>query len=355
MLRIGVIYSGHDIQPRSLRGLPHLVLLDRCRVTRLLDTSTSDSDSTRVQWVGNLFRLKPQPLDLTKPLDFTKLNLTNVDAFIVEIDTNSNNLCSLLNAAIDARKHLYLPYKAFASLDFNETLNLLDRAEKNGTIILSVTRFLFGNIYQEFRDVLKDGLAFGNVRDALFRIGVGPVVDKQALLRIGLHSLNVLFDIINGAEPPSEISVAVNESDSSHPAIVFTLLWEDMLVATFYLTSNRLWGGNYHKIEVSGRNAFASTDFSKFSATSSENHIASRDSGDDAQSHVIYGPSGKLQTFVNLATEKEEIEEYHRISKRSLWVFERIKHICGEIDRFGGSGIIHRHLGYYSGYETGIH
>ena len=324
-MKLGIIYSGERLEPRAFRSFVHLASVDDLfEITCLVDASLTDEDRQRVDRFARLLRLRPET-----ELDFQSLD---AEAWIVEIGSNPKEpfqISALLAAAVDAGVHVHLPYSALSAIPYKEVLDLYAQAASNGVFIMALSRFLFGECYTRFRAALNS-FAFGSVRDANFRCGIGPVASRNELLAFGLHHINIAFDVF----PQKPVGIGVVESGNplTQPCLSFTMRYQDGEIFNFFLTANRIWGTAYHHIEVSGRNAYAESDLITHRSRSTLDSGAGAyisEISDDDQGAVLFGSSGKIRYFTAAASaasaasgsDVSTIEDFSKITKRSLWVY----------------------------------
>lgn len=331
-MKLGLVYSGEELEPRSFRAIPHhlAIVEEDIELTQIIDASSADEDRQRVKNVGRLFQLQPKRQ--------SHLDFGSVDAVIVEIGKNPSEnfkLRSVLFRAVDAGVHLHLPYDALTTLSYKEVVDLFARADVKGVEILACTRFLFGQTYTQFRQNIKD-LEFGPVSDLSFRIGIGPVGTQDDLMPFVIHHLNILFDLLledsREIMDPIEITTVAPQASSLYqPCINFTILFARNKIANFFLTANRLWGTAYHSIEISGRNAYAVTDLGSYKCRTSIRTSTQASDGlsDDDQGHVLYGSTGKLRQFTT-ATKGESVTDFSQITKWSLGIYHMLQEMVAE-------------------------
>lgn len=328
-MKLGIIYSGEKLEPRSFRALTHIGIIEGIEVTQLIDASThaGSEDQERVQNVGKFLRIEPE-----RP---SEVDFEAFDALIIEVGSNARfQLSSVISHAVDTAVHLHLPYDALTTLPFADVIDLYKRAESNGVWILACSRFLFGQVYTRFREKITS-FEFGGLSDLSFRIGIGPVLEDRQLLRFGMHHLNILFDLLR--EKPVGLSVVGNSDQVSQPCVNFTLRFASGEIANFFLTANRAWGVPYHWIEVSGRNSYAVTDLvTRRYRTSIDTATQVSEINDDDQAPSLYGSAGKISSIVSAARsdafDVEAVSHFSKLTKRSLWVYEMLREILSTGD-----------------------
>ena len=321
-MKLGIVYSGERLEPRSFRGLQQVaVLTGDIEITQLIDASSADEDRGRVENFASFLRLAPERQAYP---DFQ-----SVDALIIEVGSNPREpfqIGSLISQAVEAGVHLHLPYNALTALPYDAVVDLFELAEARGVRIVACTRFLFGQAYTQFRQKINT-IEFGHVRDANCRIAIGPV-ERDQLLEFALHHLNIIFDLF--PEKPVGITVMASSDPAFQPCIHFALRFKNGEISSHFLTANRLWGSVYHSIEVSGNNAYAWTDLGifRYRTGMDANTQVSDGLNDDDQGHVIYGSSGKLKYFTSVESEDvSAIAHFSKITKRSLWVYRILQDI----------------------------
>ena len=322
-MRLGVIYSGERLDPRVFRALQHVIPKKvEMEISQVVDASVYEDDSARVKQFAEFLHLVPE-----KP---ARPDFSAVDALIVEVGSEAREafeLKNLITEAIHTGKHLLLPYNALSQLAFEEAIDVFKLAEANKVVLLGCSRFLFGQCYTRLRERVR-AMEFGGFQDGLFRSGIGPALESE-LLTFGLHQLNLLFDL--QPQLPEEITVTAGATESfTQPCISFALRFKKG-VATFFLTANRLWGSNYHLIEISGAGSYVTTDLITWKfETATATEISTIN--DDDQGTVIFGSSGKLSVFFAAAAAARAegiatttISEFAKITQRSLWVFHKLQ------------------------------
>jgi len=295
--------------------------MEGIEITQLIDASSGGEDQQRVEKVAKFLRFAPERQSYP---DFK-----SVDALIVEVGLNARTpfqIGNLIPRAIDAGVHLHLPYDTLTALPYERVTDLFARAESKNknVVLLACSRFLFGQCYTRFREGIIS-FDFGGVRDANFRIGIGPVRARQQLLAFGIHHLNILFDIL--PEKPIGITAVSSVDPLSQPCVNFTMRFARGEIANFFLTANRLWGGVYHWLEISGRNAYAATDLiTRRYRTGIDAGTQISETNDDDQGTVLFGSAGKLRQFTAAAAESNvsAVANFSKITKRSLWVYRTL-------------------------------
>ncbi|MCY3743885.1 MAG: Gfo/Idh/MocA family oxidoreductase [Candidatus Poribacteria bacterium] len=317
-MRIGVVYSGEQIQPRLFQALYPVQL----RVNCIANSSVIPENRARVEEFASFFECdffeNPEEMFNT-----AKLHLDGV--IIISDETASVPRAQLIESALAAGIHVLSP-TPFTSL--KEGLHLAAASEKYKRLVMTGTRFIFSRCIQEILRIVS-GSGFGIIQDMRFLLGIGRVPYLNDLLKFGDSHFQIVFEIarrlfVEYTVLPEEATIMTSRNGA--PNIACTLRFPQGALCTFCQTSNRQWGNDsYHKIEITGGASYVWSDLQTWKCFSRENTFR-MGGGDEEISANIQGSSGQLKEFC-LAIEghREPYAGTLRSTLPALWFRERLQ------------------------------
>lgn len=316
-MRIGVVYSGEQIQPWLFQALYPLQL----RVSCIADSSVIPENRVRVEALASFFEC-----DFFEcPEEMFNNAKPKLDAVIIVSDeTASVPRVQFIEAALAAGINVLCP-TPLNSLE--EGLHLVAVSEKYKRLVMTGTRFMFGRCIQDMLRITSD-TEFGIIQDMRFLLGIGRVPYLNDLLKFGDSHFQMAFEIARRLFAaytvlPEEATVMASRDGA--PNMACTIRFPQGALCTFCQTSNRQWGNDsYHKIEITGGASYIWSDLQTWKCFSRENTFR-MGGGDEEVTANIQGASGQLNEFC-LAIEGNR--EPHAGSLRSalpaLWLRERL-------------------------------
>ena len=324
-MRIGVVYSGEQIQPWLFRAFYPIQLPVNC----VADTSTTPENRARVETLASFFNcdLFASPEEM---FNTAKPKLQGV--IILSDEVASRSCVHLIESALAAGIHVLSPVH-LNSLE--DGLRLAAASEKYQRLVMGGTRFIFGRCVQEILRIASES-TFGTIQDMRFLLGIGRVANLRELLKFGDVHFQIVFEIVRRlfAEYtvlPEEVTAMASEIGA--PNLSCIVRFPQGALCTFCQTSNRQWGNDsYHKIEITGGASHIWSDLHTWRRFSTENTFR-MGGGDEEVSANIQGASGQIREFC-LAIE-EQREPYAgtlRSILPALWLRERLQD-CLEQER----------------------
>ena len=317
-MRIGVVYSGEQIQPWLFRALYPVQL----RVNCIANSSVIPENRVRVEKFASFFDCaffeNPEEMFNT-----TKPKLDGV--IIVSGEAASVPRVQLIESALAAGINVLAP-AALGSLE--DGLRLAAVSEKYKRLVMTGTRFIFGRCIQEILRIVSSS-GFGIIQDMRFLLGIGRVPYLNDLLKFGDSHFQIAFEIarrlfVEYTVLPEEATIMASRNGA--PNIACTLRFPQGALCTFCQTSNRQWGNDsYHKIEITGGASHIWSDLQTWKNFSTENTFR-MGGGDEEISANIQGSSGQLNEF-RLAIEghREPYAGTLRSTLPALWFRERLQ------------------------------
>ena len=239
-MRIGVVYSGEQIQPWLFRALYPVQL----RVNCIANSSIIPENRVRVEEFASFFDCdffeSPEEMFNT-----AKPKLEGV--IIVSDERASVPRAQLIESALAAGLHVLSPTLPNS---LEEGLHLVAASEKYQRLVMTGTRFIFGRCFQEILRIISDS-GFGIIQDMRFLLGIGRVPYLNDLLKFGDSHFQIAFEIVRRLFTeytvlPEEATVMA--SGNGAPNLACTLRFPQGALCTFCQTANRQWGDDsYHK------------------------------------------------------------------------------------------------------------
>ena len=317
-MRIGVVYSGEQIQPWLFRALYPVQL----RVNCIASSSVIPENRVRVEEFASFFDCdffeSPEEMFTT-----TKLKLDGV--IIVSDEMASVPRAQLIESALAAGINVLSPTPP-GSLE--EGLHLAAASEKYKRLVMTGTRFIFGRCIQDILRIVSDS-GFGIIQDMRFLLGIGRVPYLKDLLKFGDSHFQIVFEIVRRlfveyTVLPEEVTVMASRNGA--PNIACTIRFPQGALCTFCQTSNRQWGNDsYHKIEITGGASYIWSDLQTWKCFSTENTFR-MGGGDEEISANVQGSSGQLNEFC-LAIEGKREPSAGTLWRTlpALWFRERLQ------------------------------
>ncbi len=317
-MRIGVVYSGEQIQPWLFRALYPVQL----RVSCVADSSVVPENRVRVEEFASFFECDffPDPEEM-----FNTANPKLDGVIIVSEETASVPRLQLIESALAAGINVLSP-APLNSLE--EGIHLTAVSEKYERLVMTGTRFIFGRCIQEILRIISDPV-FGRIQDMRFLLGTGRVPYINDLLKFGDSHFQIAFAIIRrlfaeSAILPEEIIAMATKNGAPNGTCV--VRFPQGALCTFCQTSNRQWGNDtYHKIEITGEASYIWSDLQTWQRFSSENTFR-MGGGDEEFSANVQGTSGQLQEFYSaIQSDREPYAGSLRSVLPTLWLRERLQ------------------------------
>jgi len=288
-MRIGVVYSGEQIQPWLFQALSPV----QVRVNCIANSSVNPDNRARVEAFASFlecdfFESPEEMFNEAKP----KLD----GIIIVSDETASVPRPQLIESALTAGIHVLSPGPLNT---LQEGIHLAAVSEKYERLVMTGTRFIFGRCLQEILRITSDS-RFGIIQDFRFLLGTGRVPYLSDLLKFGETHFQIVFELarrlfVEYTVLPEEATVMV--SSGVAPTMACTLRFPQGALCTFCQTSNRQWGNDsYHKIEITGNASYIWSDLQTWRCFSNENTFR-MGSADEESSANVQGTSGQLREF----------------------------------------------------------
>ena len=317
-MRIGVVYSGEQIQPWLFRGLYPVQL----RVSCIADSSVIPENRTRVEEFASFFECDffANPEEM-----FNAANPKLDGVIIVSEEPASVPRIQLIESALTAGIHVLSP-APLNSLE--EGIHLVAVSEKYKKLVMAGTRFIFGRCLQDILRIVSLP-TFGGIQDMRFLLGTGRVPYLNDLLKFGDSHFQIAFALVRRlfaeyAILPEEIMAMATRNGA--PNMTCILRFPQGALCTFCQTSNRQWGNDaYHKIEITGEASHIWSDLQTWKRFSNENTFR-MGGGDEEISANVQGGSGQLQEFCSaIQGDREPYAGTLRSILPALWLRERIQ------------------------------
>ena len=317
-MRIGVVYSGEQIQPRLFQAL-HPV---RLRVNCIANSSVIPENRARVEKFASFFECD----FFESPEEMFNTTHPKLDGVIIVSDeVASVPRAKLIESALAAGINVLAPTTPDS---LEEGLHLAATSEKYKRLVMTGTRFIFGRCIQEILRIVSSS-GFGIIQDMRFLLGIGRVPYFNDLLKFGDSHFQIVFEIVRRlfveyTVLPEELTVMASRNGA--PNIACTIRFPQGALCTFCQTSNRQWGNDsYHKIEITGGASHIWSDLQTWKCFSTENTFR-MGGGDEEISANIQGSSGQLNEFC-LAIEgrREPYAGTLRSTLPALWFRERLQ------------------------------
>ena len=317
-MRIGVVYSGEQIQPRLFQALYPVQL----RVNCIANSSVIPENRARVEKFASFFECD----FFESPEEMFNTTHLKLDGVIIASDeVASVPRAQLIESALAAGINVLVPTTPDT---LEEGLHLVAASEKYKRLVMTGTRFIFGRCIQEILRIVS-GSGFGIIQDMRFLLGIGRVPSLNDLLKFGNSHFQVVFEIVRRlfveyTVLPEEATVMA--STNGAPNLACTIRFPQGALCTFCQTSNRQWGNDsYHKIEITGGTSHIWSDLKTWKCFSTENTFR-MGGGDEEISSNVQGSSGQLKEFC-LAIEgnREPYAGTLRSTLPALWLRERLQ------------------------------
>ncbi|MDE0424859.1 MAG: Gfo/Idh/MocA family oxidoreductase [Candidatus Poribacteria bacterium] len=288
-MRIGVVYSGEQIQPWIFQGLYPIQL----RVSCVADSSVAPENRARVEAFASFFECD----FFTAPEEMFNTTAPKLDGvIIVSEETARVPRLQLIESALAAGIHVLSP-SPLNSLE--DGIRVAAVAEKYKRLVMTGTRFIFGRCVQEILRIISEP-TFGEIQDMRFLLGTGRVPYLNDLLKFGDSHFQIAFAIVRRLFAEHEIlpeEIIGMAAGNGAPNVTCAVRFPHGALCTFCQTSNRQWGNDaYHKIEITGEASYIWSDLQTWRRFSSENTFRIG-GGDEEISANVHGASGQLQEF----------------------------------------------------------
>lgn len=288
-MRIGVVYSGEQIQPWIFQGLYPIQL----RVSCVADSSVAPENRARVEAFASFFECD----FFTAPEEMFNTTAPKLDGvIIVSEETARVPRLQLIESALAAGIHVLSP-SPLNSLE--DGIRVAAVAEKYKRLVMTGTRFIFGRCVQEILRIISEP-TFGEIQDMRFLLGTGRVPYLNDLLKFGDSHFQIAFAIVRRLFAEHEIlpeEIIGMAAGNGAPNVTCAVRFPHGALCTFCQTSNRQWGNDaYHKIEITGEASYIWSDLQTWRRFSSENTFR-MGGGDEEISANVHGASGQLQEF----------------------------------------------------------
>ncbi len=288
-MRIGVVYSGEQIQPWLFRGFYPVQL----RVSCVADASVVAENRARVEAFASFFECDffAAPEEM-----FNTVNPKLDGVIIVSEETASVQRVQLIESALAAGIHVLSPGPINT---LEEGIHLAAMSEKYERLVITGTQFIFGRCVQEILRMISES-AFGEIQDMRFLLGTGRVPYLNDLLKFGDSHFQIAFAIARRLFAEHEIlpeEIIAMASGNGAPNVTCAVRFPHGALCTFCQTSNRQWGNDaYHTIEITGEASYIWSDLQTWKRFSSENTFR-MGSADEEISANVQGASGQLREF----------------------------------------------------------
>lgn len=317
-MRIGVVYSGEQIQPWPFRALYPI----RLPLTCVADSSVNSENRVRVEEFASFFNCDffecPEEM-------FNTVTPKLQGVVILSDETASVSSVQLIESALAAGIHVLSPVH-LNSLE--DGLRLAAASEKYERLVMGGTRFIFGRCIQDILRIASES-TFGTIQDMRFLLGIGRMANLKDLLKFGDVHFQIVFEIVRRlfaeyAVLPEEVTVMASEIGAPNMSCI--VRFPQGALCTFCQTSNRQWGNDaYHKIEITGEAAHIWSDLHTWRCFSTENTFR-MGGGDEEISANIQGSSGQLREFcLAIEGEREPYTGTLRSLLPALWLRERLQ------------------------------
>lgn len=317
-MRIGVVYSGEQLQPWLFRGLYPVQL----RVSCVADSSVVPENRTRVEELASFFECD----FFADPEEMFNTATPKLDGvIIVSGETASVPRVQLIESALAAGINVLSPSPLNSLAD---GIHLAAVSEKYKRLVMTGTRFIFGRCVQEILRIISTPV-FGGIRDMRFLLGIGRVPYLNDLLKFGDTHFQIAFEIARRlfaeyAILPEEIIAMASRNGA--PNVTCAVRFPQGAICTFCQTSNRQWGNDtYHKVEITGEASYVWSDLQTWKRFSSENTFR-MGGADEELSTNVQGASGQLQEFYSaIQGDRESYAGTLRSVLPTLWLRERLQ------------------------------
>ena len=317
-MRIGVVYSGEQIQPWLFQALSPIQLPLSC----VADSSVNPENRRRVEALASFFNCD----FFASPEEMFNTAEPKLQGVVILSEETARVACvPLVESALAAGIHVLSPVH-LNSLE--DGLRLAAASEKYERLVMAGTRFIFGRCVQEILRIASES-AFGIIQDMRFLLGIGRVAHLKDLLKFGDVHFQIVFEIVRRlfAEYtvlPEEITVMASKIGAPNMSCI--VRFRQGSLCTFCQTSNRQWGNDtYHKIEITGGASHIWSDLHTWQRFSTENTFR-MGGGDEEVSANIQGASGQLREFC-LAIEEKRAPYAGTLRNilPTLWLRERLQ------------------------------
>ena len=288
-MKIGIVYSGEQIQPWIFQGLYPLQL----RVSCVADSSVAPENRARVEAFASFFECD----FFTAPEEMFNTTAPKLDGvIIVSEEIASVPRLQLIESALAAGIHVLSP-SPLNSLE--DGIHVAAVSEKYKRLVMTGTRFIFGRCVQEILRIISEP-TFGEIQDMRFLLGTGRVPYLNDLLKFGDSHFQIAFAIVRRLFAEHEIlpeEIIAMAAGNGAPNVTCAVRFPHGALCTFCQTSNRQWGNDaYHKIEITGEASYIWSDLQTWKRFSIENTFR-MGGGDEEISANVQGASGQLQEF----------------------------------------------------------
>ncbi|MDE0554392.1 MAG: Gfo/Idh/MocA family oxidoreductase, partial [Candidatus Poribacteria bacterium] len=288
-MKIGIVYSGEQIQPWIFQFLYPLQL----RVSCVADSSVAPENRARVEAFASFFECD----FFTAPEEMFNTTAPKLDGvIIVSEEIASVPRLQLIESALAAGIHVLSP-SPLNSLE--DGIHVAAVSEKYKRLVMTGTRFIFGRCVQEILRIISEP-TFGEIQDMRFLLGTGRVPYLNDLLKFGDSHFQIAFAIVRRLFAEHEIlpeEIIAMAAGNGAPNVTCAVRFPHGALCTFCQTSNRQWGNDaYHKIEITGEASYIWSDLQTWKRFSIENTFR-MGGGDEEISANVQGASGQLQEF----------------------------------------------------------
>ena len=184
-MRIGVVYSGEQVQPWLFRALYPIQLSVAC----VADSSVNPENRVRVKELASFFNCDffEYPEEM-----FSTATPKLQGVVILSGETASRSCVQLIESALAAGIHVLSPVHLNA---LEDGLRLTAASEKYERLVMTGTRFIFGRCFQEILRIASES-TFGTIQDMRFLLGIGRVANLKELLKFGDVHFQIVFEIV---------------------------------------------------------------------------------------------------------------------------------------------------------------
>lgn len=314
-MKIGIVYSGEQIQPWIFQGLYPLQL----RVSCVADSSVAPENRARVEAFASFFECD----FFTAPEEMFNTTAPKLDGvIIVSEEIASVPRLQLIESALAAGIHVLSP-SPLNSLE--DGIHVAAVSEKYKRLVMTGTRFIFGRCVQEILRIISEP-TFGEIQDMRFLLGTGRVPYLNDLLKFRDSHFQIAFAIVRRLFAEHEIlpeEIIAMAAGNGAPNVTCAVRFPHGALCTFCQTSNRQWGNDaYHKIEITGEASYIWSDLQTWKRFSIENTFR-MGGGDEEISANVHGASGQLQEFCSaIQGNREPYASTFRSVLPTLWLRE---------------------------------
>ena len=207
---------------------------------------------------------------------------------------------ALVREALEAGYHVFVPKPPAPSLE--ATLELAETAEKTGKTLMVNFQRRFSLGVRRAKEIMQQP-SFGKLTQLFcsFCSGKYPTT-KAYLLDFAIHHFDLAQYIAGAAK---EIAAFQNEVDGQG-AFAVAVTFENSAVGCLQLNSQRLWGRNYDRIEITGQGEYIVLDGLWTIAHYANAQNTFTDNYSDQRNGELTGDGYSLTEFVNAIRENRE-------------------------------------------------